>query len=878
LKKLSSNEIRKSFLNFFENKGHKVVKSASIIPETDPTLLFVNAGMVPFKNVFLGLEERPYKRAVSCQKVFRVSGKHNDLDNVGYTPRHHTFFEMLGNFSFGDYFKKEAIEYAWEYLTKVLQIPPEKLHVSVFKEDEEAYNIWKEHIGLPEERIHKLGAEDNFWSMGDTGPCGPCSEIYYDRGEEFGNPEFGSDEDNRYLEIWNLVFMQYNKDKNGRLTPLPKPNIDTGMGLERIASVLQGVNSNYETDLFLPIIQWVSKLTGKEYNPESPKDINTVAMRVIADHLRAITFLISDGVFPSNEGRGYVLRRILRRALRYGKELGIDKPFLYKGVDVVVDIMKDQYPELIGNKEFIKGLVKAEEEKFIKTLNRGMALLKEIIQKAKKEGRKHITGEEVFMLYDTYGFPVDLIEDIARDNDFGIDIAQYYKLLEEQKERARKNWKSQAKEIKEIYLHLKNRLPETQFVGYDQLEVEDAQILAVVKGDEAVSCVEEGEEAEVILNKTPFYPEKGGQVGDTGIIEKDGALFEVKDTQSPVEGLIVHKGRVIHGKLCVDDKVKAKVDEKRRQDIKRHHTATHLLHAVLREVLGEHVKQAGSLVHPDYLRFDFTHFESISDEELKKIEELVNEEIMRNQPVSCEQMPYEEAVKSGAVAIFDEKYGDKVRVISAGISKELCGGTHVSRTGDIGYFKILSESAVSSGTRRIEAVAGRKAVSEGIKEHYLLKQLSRILTSSKDELIDKVTSLQEKVKQMEKEIERIKTKSVVDKITEILKITEKDGYKVGYANIEGLKPNELRDLADVARAKLGKSVVMIATTDKEKGKVNFVVAVSKELTDKIKAGNIVKEVAPVIGGKGGGRPDLAQGGGTDINKLKEAFKKFEEVA
>jgi len=878
LKKLSSNEIRESFLKFFEDKGHKVVKSASIIPETDPTLLFVNAGMVPFKNVFLGLEERPYKRAVSCQKVFRVSGKHNDLDNVGYTPRHHTFFEMLGNFSFGDYFKKEAIEYAWEYLTKVLEIPEEKLHVSVFIEDKEAYNIWKDVIGLPEEKIHKMGAEDNFWSMGDTGPCGPCSEIYYDRGEEFGNPEFGSDEDNRYLEIWNLVFMQYNRDKDGRLTPLPKPNIDTGMGLERIASVLQGVNSNYETDLFMPIIDWVSDYSGKEYNPDNPKDINTISMRVIADHLRAITFLISDGVFPANEGRGYVLRRILRRALRYGKELGINEPFLYKGVDVVVDIMKEQYPELIGNKEFIKGLVKSEEERFIKTLNRGMAILSEILEKAKKEGRKHITGEEVFMLYDTYGFPVDLIEDIARDNDFGVDIAQYYKLLEEQKERARKNWKSQAKEVKEIYLHLKNRLPENQFLGYETTKVEDAKILAIVKGDEAVGEAKEGEEVEIILDKTPFYPEKGGQVGDTGVIEKDGALFEVKDTQTPVEGIIIHKGKVLYGSFKVDDTVAAKIDEERRQDIKRHHTATHILHAVLREVLGEHVKQAGSLVHPDYLRFDFTHFESLSDEELKKIEELVNEEIMKNQPVACEEMPYEEALKTGAMAIFDEKYSDKVRVITAGISKELCGGTHVSRTGDIGYFKILSETAVSSGTRRIEAVAGRKAVSEGLKEHFLLKELSYLLTAPQDKLIDKVVSLQDKVKQLEKELESIKKKSVVEQIESLMKVIEKDGYKVAYANIEGLKPNELRDLADVARAKLGKSVVMIATTDKEKGKVNFVVAVSKDITEKVKAGDIVRQVAPVIGGKGGGRPDMAQGGGTEPSKINEAFKKFEEVA
>ncbi len=878
MKRLSSNEIRESFLNFFKDKGHEIVKSSSIIPETDPTLLFVNAGMVPFKNVFLGLEERPYKRAASCQKVFRVSGKHNDLDNVGYTPRHHTFFEMLGNFSFGDYFKKEAIEYAWEYLTKVLEIPEEKLHVSVFKEDEEAYDIWKNHIGVPEEKIHKLGVEDNFWSMGDTGPCGPCSEIYYDRGEEFGNPEFGSDEDNRYLEIWNLVFMQYNRDKDGKLTPLPKPNIDTGMGLERIASVLQGVNSNYETDLFMPIINWVSEFTGKEYNPENPKDINTIAMRVIADHLRAITFLISDGVFPANEGRGYVLRRILRRALRYGKELGIEEPFLYKGVDKVVEIMEKNYPELLANKEFIKGLVKAEEERFIKTLNRGMAILKEIIEKAKKEGRKHITGEEVFTLYDTYGFPVDLIEDIARDYGFGVDIAEYYKLLEEQRERARKNWKSQAKEVKQIYLHLKNRLPENQFLGYETLEVNDAKVLAIVKNDEAVGEAKEGEEVEIILDRTPFYPEKGGQVGDTGVIEKEGTLFKVEDTQTPTDGLIVHKGKILYGSLKVGDTVLAKVDKERRHDIMRHHTATHLLHAALRNILGEHVKQAGSLVHPDYLRFDFTHFESLSDEEIKNIEQLVNQEIMKNEPVVCEELPYDEAIRTGAMAIFDEKYGDTVRVISAGISKELCGGTHVSRTGDIGYFKIISENAISSGTRRIEAVAGRKAVDKGLKEHFLIKELSQLLTAKEDELVNKVKQLQTKLKEKERELESIKKKSIVDRITDLLTVVDADGYKVAYGEIENLKPNELRDLADIARAKLGSSVVMLATKDKEKGKVNFIVAVSKDLTDRIKAGEIVRQVAPILGGKGGGRPDMAQGGGTEVNKLTEAFKTFEELA
>ena len=877
MKSLTSNEIRKSFLKFFEEKGHHIVKSSSIIPETDPTLLFVNAGMVPFKNVFLGLEKRPYKRAASCQKVFRVSGKHNDLDNVGYTPRHHTFFEMLGNFSFGDYFKKEAIEYAWEYLTKVLEIPEERLHVSVFIEDEEAYNIWKNHIGLDENKIHKLGVEDNFWSMGETGPCGPSSEIYFDRGEEFGNPEFGSDEDNRYLEIWNLVFMQYNRDETGRLTPLPHPNIDTGMGLERIASVLQNAPSNYETDLFMPIIRWTQDISGKKYSAENPESIETISMRVIADHLRALTFLISDGILPANEGRGYVLRRILRRALRYGQEIGLDKPFLHKGIDVVVDIMKETYPELIGNKEFIKGIVKAEEERFIKTLKRGMELLYQIIEKAKKEGRKHITGKEVFTLYDTYGFPVDLIEDIARDNDFGVDIAEYYKYLEEQRERARKSWKSQAKEVKPIYIDLKNKLPENEFLGYEHLEIDDAQVLSIIKESKEVETIQEGEEGEIVLDRTPFYPEKGGQVGDTGIIETDGALFQVYDTQTPVDGLIVHKGKVIYGTLRKGEVVAAKVDKEKRQDTMRHHTATHLLHAALRNILGEHVKQAGSLVSPDILRFDFTHFDSLTDEELEKVEKLVNEEIMKNEPVICREMPYDEALKTGAVAIFDEKYGDIVRVISAGISTELCGGTHVNRTGDIGYFKILSESSVASGTRRIEAVAGRKAVEKSLKEHNLIKDLSYILTAKEDEIADRVKQLQEKLKETQRELEALRRKNIIDKITEILQVEEIDDFKIAYGKLENVKPNELRDIADVAKAKLGKAIVLLVSVDKEKGKINMIVSVSKDLTNKFKAGDIIKEIAPIIGGKGGGKPDMAQGGGTDISKLDKLFETFKNI-
>jgi len=874
MKYMSSDEIREAFLRYFETKGHTRVKSASIIPETDPTLLFVNAGMVPFKNVFLGLEEKPYKRATSCQKVFRVSGKHNDLDNVGYTPRHHTFFEMLGNFSFGDYFKKEAIIFAWEFLTEHLNIPTEKLYVSVFEEDDEAFEIWNKVIGLPEWKIKRLGVKDNFWSMGDTGPCGPCSEIYYDRGEKYGNPELGADDDFRYLEIWNLVFMQYNRQPDGTLIPLAKPSIDTGMGLERITSVLQQVDSNYDTDLFKPIINFAENISNKEYGKNEKDDI---AMRVIADHLRAITFLISDGVFPSNEGRGYVLRRILRRALRYGKNLGIEKPFLYEGVDVVVDKMKNAYPELIGNRAFIKAVVKSEEERFINTLKRGMDILYQIIENAKKEGRKHITGKEMFILYDTYGFPIDLIEDIARDENFGTDIAEFEKYLEEQREKARKAFKTGAKQIKPIYLALRNRLPENEFLGYETPEVIDAKILAIIKEDNEVQELNENEEGEIILDKTPFYPEKGGQIGDTGIIEGDNFLFEVIDTQTPVEGLIIHKGRVLFGKLTKDSIVKAKIDEKRREDIARHHTATHLLHAALRNILGEHVKQAGSLVSNEYLRFDFTHYESLSDEQIKMIEELVNNEIMKNEPVTCQEMKYEEALKTGAIAIFEEKYSDVVRVISTTFSKELCGGTHVKRTGDIGYFKIISESSVASGTRRIEAVAGRKAVEKGLIEHFLLKDITKTIGAKEEDILNRINKLLSDLKEKEQEINRLKKKLIIENLDKNIKIEEKEDFKLAIFEAENITPEELREISDIIKQRYENIIILLIAKDLEKRKVNFIVSVSKNLTDRYKAGDLVKKIASAVSGSGGGKPDIAQGGVPNLDmaqKIVEEFKKM----
>ena len=862
---LSAHEIRELFLSFFEKKGHTRVKSASLVPENDPTLLFVNAGMVPFKNVFLGLEKRPYKRATSCQKCLRVSGKHNDLEQVGYTSRHHTFFEMLGNFSFGDYFKKEAIEFAWEFVTEVLKLPKEKLYVSVYKDDEEAYRIWNEHIGVPSERIWKLGEEDNFWQMGDVGPCGPSSEIYVDRGEEYEGDE-------RYLEIWNLVFMQYNRDENGVLTPLPHPNIDTGMGLERIASVLQGKNSNFEIDIIYPLIQFGEDISGKKYGEKFETD---VALRVIADHLRAITFAISDGVIPSNEGRGYVIRRILRRAMRFGYKLGIEEPFLYKGVDLVVDIMKQPYPELELSREFVKGIVKGEEERFIRTLKAGMEYIQEIVEKALQEGRDTLTGKEVFTAYDTYGFPVDLIEEIAKEKGLKIDLQGFQCELEEQRERARKHFKVEAKKIKPVYSHLKELGKTSTFVGYEHLEYE-SEVIGIVKGEELSSELKEGEKGEIVLRETPFYPEGGGQIGDSGIIESDKALFKVEDTQRPTEGIIVHKGKLLKGTLKVGDIVHARVDRERRQDIMRNHTATHLLHAALRNLLGEHVRQAGSLVADKYLRFDFTHFSALTEEELRRIEELVNEKIRENLPVSVAEMAYQEALQTGAIAIFEEKYGERVRVISCGdFSKELCGGTHVSATGDIGYFKIVSESSVGAGVRRIVAQTGRWAVKTAFEEHSTLKKLSSSLGVKEEELLKKTEELKEELKEKEKEIQKLRQEILKLKLKEVVKTEQIGELTLHYGIFEEVEPEELRNISDILRQKTGKDVVFIAS--KRGNKVNFVLAVSKPLAESVKANELIREVGKVLKGGGGGRPDLAQGGGNAPDKFEEAVKLLKEI-
>ena len=874
--KWSGNEIREAFLKFFEDKGHVRVKSSPLIPKNDPTLLFTNAGMVQFKDYFLGKEKPPFKRATSCQKCMRAGGKHNDLENVGKTGRHHTFFEMLGNFSFGDYFKKEAIQFAWELVTEVFKLPVERLYVSVYEKDDEAFEIWNKVIGLPEERIYRLGEKDNFWAMGDTGPCGPCSEIYYDRGEEFAcgeNCGIGTCDCDRYLEIWNLVFMQYERDEQRNLHPLAKPSIDTGMGLERIASVLQNVPSNYETDLLFPLVKWASEVSGIPYGRDEK---SSTSMRVIADHLRAMTFLISDGVLPSNEGRGYVLRRIIRRASRHGRLLGIDRPFLFEGVDVVVEIMKAAYPELELNRDLVKRVVKREEERFARTVEKGLFILQELIEKLKEEGKDTIPGDEAFKLYDTFGFPLDLILEVANDEDMKVDVKRFEELLEEQKERARKSWKGGVQKVVSPELQeLSEKFP-TLFTGYEHLE-EYAKVVGILKGERVVDSLKEGEEGIVILDRTPFYPEKGGQVGDTGVLEGNNCYCRVLDTQNLTENLIGHKVKVVKGEIKAGDFVNAIVDEKRRRAITRAHTATHLLHKALREVLGNHVKQAGSLVMPDRLRFDFTHFEAPTEEELRSVEERVYRWILDNYPVRIEEMPLEEALNRGAIALFGEKYGDVVRVVDVGgVSVELCGGTHVNRSGDIGFFKITSESSVSSGTRRIEAVVGEEAAEYMREKEELLKSLRKALQSPEEQMIQKVERLKEELKEKEKELERLKKKLAAAQVDEVVRGAPiVNGVKIVTAKLEGFGGKELAEVADVIRNKAGSAVVMLVGL--KDGKASLLIALTKDLTDRLKAGDLIREVAPILGGKGGGRPDLAQGGVKDLSNLDSAYAKFREL-
>jgi len=871
---MDSGKIRETFLQHFRNHGHEIVKSASLVPKDDPSLLFTNAGMVPFKNLFLGLEKRSYTRAVSSQKCVRAGGKHNDLNEVGHTNRHHTFFEMLGNFSFGDYFKEEAITMAWELLTAGYDLPEDRLWVSIYTDDDEAYKIWNETIGVPHDKIFRFGEEDNFWSMGETGPCGPCSEVYIDQGPEVGcgkpTCKVGCNCD-RYLELWNLVFTQYNREPNGELTPLPRKNIDTGMGLERLAAVLQGGCSNYDSDLFTDIIKLTEDFAETSYGLDKKKDIS---FKVIADHSRAVAFLIADGIMPSNEGRGYVLRRIIRRAIRYGQILGLKSPFLHGLTDKVVDVMSPEYQELNQSRRFIDEVVINEEKRFSDTLFHGLSLLKEEMDSLRAKGQTLIPGGLVFRLYDTFGFPPDLVEDIARDEDFSIDTGGFDQAMEEQRAASQRSWRgSGEEEIPQVYRRLDARGLKSQFVGYEMLKAQ-ARVISILKQGKEVDSATRGEQVEIILDQSPFYSESGGQVGDIGQIGGNNLSIEIVNTVKYPTNLIIHKGTVTEGTISVDDTVQAVVNEKRRKDTAHNHTATHLLQASLRETLGDHVKQAGSHVGPERMRFDFTHFAQIAPERLKEIELLVNLNIQKNLPVTTQIMPRDEAFKQEALAIFEERYGDLVRVVSIGdnVSRELCGGTHVSATGDIGLFLIVSEGAVASGVRRIEAFTGEGAVKEIQKEVDKLKMLSAFLKTTPDQVVTKVKHFMMEQREKDREIESLKarlaTKQSEDLITAAQEI---NGIKVISQEVTAAGPGDLREFGDHIKDKLKSGIIVLGA--RGDAKVFLLCRVTPDLTDTFHAGKIIKDLSALVDGRGGGRDDMAEGGGTKVSELKHALSK-----
>jgi len=857
-KVMTSAKLRNLFLKFFEQRGHQIVPSSGLIPGNDPTLLFTNAGMVQFKDVFLGREERPYVRATSSQRCVRAGGKHNDLENVGYTARHHTFFEMLGNFSFGDYFKREAIQFAWEFLTQEVGLAPERLWVTIYDQDREAEAIWLNEIGIDPNRFSRIGTKDNFWSMGDTGPCGPCTELFYDHGDHIaGGPPGSPDEDgDRYIEIWNLVFMQYDRSADGTLTPLPKPSVDTGMGLERIAAILQGVHSNYDTDLFKPLVQAAADMAGLESTDHS-------SLRVLADHIRSCSFLITDGVLPSNEGRGYVLRRIIRRAIRHGYKLGIRDIFFYRLVATLCEVMGEPYPELLAARANVERVLKKEEERFAETLEQGMKILESQL-KSVQGGT--IPGEIVFQLYDTFGFPVDLTADIAREHGLVPDLEGFEKAMSQQRERARA-----ASHFAVDYSHDVQVDARSEFTGYERAH-ETTQILSLFHEGQAIDGLSEGDQAVVILEKTPFYGESGGQVGDRGFIEAAGGRFEVLDTQKQGQEVFLHIGKMVSGHLTVGQAVTAEVNRDARTATALNHSATHLLHAALRHILGDHVVQKGSLVNPQRLRFDFAHFEPIKPEQIEAIERLVNQEIRANHPVTADVMAKEEAVKAGAMALFGEKYGDVVRVLRIGdFSTELCGGIHASRAGDIGFFKIISEAGVASGVRRIEAVTGGNAFEWLKANEKLLHAVADRVKAGRDSLEEKVQQILDKSRALEKELERLKGKLASASGDDLLsKAIDISGIKVLAAKVDDTDAKGLRDLVDQLRNKLGSSAIVLGSVTE--GRVNLIAAVSKDQVGRVKAGDLVNSVALRVGGKGGGRPDLAQAGGTDPSQLDSALE------
>ncbi|EEC9519521.1 alanine--tRNA ligase [Escherichia coli] len=861
----STAEIRQAFLDFFHSKGHQVVASSSLVPHNDPTLLFTNAGMNQFKDVFLGLDKRNYSRATTSQRCVRAGGKHNDLENVGYTARHHTFFEMLGNFSFGDYFKHDAIQFAWELLTseKWFALPKERLWVTVYESDDEAYEIWEREVGIPRERIIRIGdnkgapyASDNFWQMGDTGPCGPCTEIFYDHGDHiWGGPPGSPEEDgDRYIEIWNIVFMQFNRQADGTMEPLPKPSVDTGMGLERIAAVLQHVNSNYDIDLFRTLIQAVAKVTGAT-------DLSNKSLRVIADHIRSCAFLIADGVMPSNENRGYVLRRIIRRAVRHGNMLGAKETFFYKLVGPLIDVMGSAGEDLKRQQAQVEQVLKTEEEQFARTLERGLALLDEELAKLSGDT---LDGETAFRLYDTYGFPVDLTADVCRERNIKVDEAGFEAAMEEQRRRAR-----EASGFGADYNAMIRVDSASEFKGYDHLEL-NGKVTALFVDGKAVDAINAGQEAVVVLDQTPYYAESGGQVGDKGELKGANFSFVVEDTQKYGQA-IGHIGKLAAGSLKVGDAVQADVDEARRARIRLNHSATHLMHAALRQVLGTHVSQKGSLVNDKVLRFDFSHNEAMKPEEIRAVEDLVNAQIRRNLPIETNIMDLEAAKAKGAMALFGEKYDERVRVLSMGdFSTELCGGTHASRTGDIGLFRIISESGTAAGVRRIEAVTGEGAITTVHADSDRLSEVAHLLKGDSNNLADKVRSVLERTRQLEKELQQLKEQAAAQESANLSsKAIDVNGVKLLVSELSGVEPKMLRTMVDDLKNQLGSTIIVLATV--AEGKVSLIAGVSKDVTDRVKAGELIGMVAQQVGGKGGGRPDMAQAGGTDAAALPAAL-------
>jgi len=852
----TSNEIRQLFIDYFKEKGHEVVPSASLIPQNDPTLLFVNAGMVPFKDVFLGKDKRSYTKATSAQRCVRAGGKHNDLDQVGYTARHHTFFEMLGNFSFGDYFKREAIRYAWDFLTKVVGFPEERLWVTVFENDAETESIWLEEMKISPQRFSRCGEKDNFWSMGETGPCGPCTEIFYDHGEEIpGGPPGSPDEDaDRYIEIWNIVFMQYDKLPSGEMKPLPKPSVDTGMGLERLTAVLQGVHNNYETDLFAPMLKAISTLSGI-------KDLSNTSMRVIADHIRSCAFLIADGVVPSNEGRGYVLRRIIRRAVRHGHKLGINDIFFYKLVQPLVEKMGHAYPELKQTQDYIKHLLTQEEAQFLKTLDQGLKILEDDIKQLTSDV---IPGSIIFKLYDTYGFPPDLTGDIARERHLHLDLEGFSKEMEKQRSKSQSKSKFGAN-----YHELPAIDTETTFLGYDKL-IHPVHVEAIIKNAEFVEAIDKEDEAIIILPESPFYAESGGQVGDIGKLISDNSEFQVMDTQQHGNA-IAHVGKLIKGHIKKGDKLEASVDYKRRSSTALNHSATHLLHAALRKVLGTHIQQKGSLVSPTRLRFDFSHLKVLSSDDIYQIEQLVNEKIRENLLVETKEMSAEKAIAEGAMALFGEKYDDSVRVLTMGdFSKELCGGTHVKRTGDIGFFKIISQSAIAAGIRRIEALTGAKALEYVHQQALNINAMSESLKTTPENLQDKLVQLMQQLKGQEKQIEQLQHQLASGQGSDLSTQAQAfNDIQVLVTKIEGVDIKILRNTLDSLKDKLKTAIIVLGTVKADK--VNIIAGVTNDIKDKLSAKLVIQHIAPLVNGKGGGRDDMAQAGGNNVEGLNEAL-------